>query len=168
MSNKTYANLRVLVVDADTFTRNLVKGVLEDLGFERYNLFDTGEGMAALELLRYKKVDLVICARNMGAIDGVDFVRRLRDPKHSPAIGVPVIFCSRQLNRQLVGEIREAGVDEAIIKPITLSAIESRIRAIREKPRPQIAAPDYFGPDRRRVVNPKVPRERRAQPREGR
>ena len=163
--SKAYKTLRVLIVDADKFSRNLIKDVLESLGFEGEKISQTANGSEALESLRTNKVDIVICARNMGSIDGVAFIRTLRDPEESPAPGVSVIFCSRQLDRHLVDEIREAGVNEVIVKPITISAIESRVRALIEKPRPLLKAPDYVGPDRRRVEEGNVPRERRAQKR---
>jgi two-component system chemotaxis response regulator CheY len=164
--SSNYANLHVLIVDADKFTRDLIASVLEELGLSKSNIFCDGEAEDALETLRIRKVDIVICDRNMGSIDGVEFVRKIRDPDESPARGVPVIFCSRQLNRELVAEIRNAGVNEAIVKPITIGAIESRIRSVLQKPRRLISVTDYYGPDRRRVDSENVPRERRAQPRE--
>jgi DNA-binding response OmpR family regulator len=101
----------------------------------------------------------------MGTIDGVDFVRKLRDPKESPAPGVPVIFCSRQLDRQLVEDVRDAGINEVIVKPITLGAVKSRIRILFEKPRTLVNLTTYVGPDRRRLHDDNVPRERRAKAR---
>ena len=164
--SKAYKTLRVLIVDADKFSRDLIKDILESLGFEGERIFRMGNGAEALESLRTNKVDIVICARTMGPIDGVAFVRTLRDPEESPAPGVPVIFCSRQLDRHLVDEIRGAGVNEVIAKPITISAIESRVHALLEKPRPLLEVSDYVGPDRRRVDEGNVPRERRAQNRD--
>jgi two-component system, chemotaxis family, chemotaxis protein CheY len=164
--SRAYKMLRVLIVDADKFSRDLIKDVLESLGFEGEKIFRTGNGAEALENLRTNKMDIVICSRNMGPIDGVTFVRTLRDPKESPAPGVPVVFCSRQLDRQLVDEIRRTGVNEVIVKPVTISAIESRVRALLEKPRPLLKVSDYVGPDRRRVDEGNVPRERRAQNRD--
>jgi CheY-like chemotaxis protein len=160
-----YSTFRVLIVDADKFSRDLLKEVLEALGFEGENIFRIEDGAEALETLRIKKVNVVICDRNMGTIDGVDFVRKLRDPKKSPALGVPVIFCSHQLDRQLVEEVREAGINEVIVKPITLGAVKSRIRILLEKPRPLVNLTNYVGPDRRRLHDDNVPRERRAKAR---
>lgn len=164
--SKLYKTLRVLIVDADKFSRDLVKGVLEALGFMGENVFRIADGLEALETLRINKADIVICDRTMGAIDGVDFVRKLRDPGESPVPGVPVIFCSRQLDRQLVEEVRMAGVNEVIVKPITHGAIESRIRFLFAKPRPLVKLATYIGPDRRRIDDSDIPTERRIEKRE--
>jgi len=161
MSN-SFETLRVLIVDGDRFSRGLLRDVLEGLGFLGQNILRVGDGLEALELLRTVKVDIVICDKQMGAIDGVEFVRKLRGPNESPSPGVPVIFCSHQLNRQLVEAIREAGVNEAVIKPITHNSIQSRIHQVLEKPRPIVDAADYTGPDRRRVKSDDIPRERRS------
>jgi len=160
--SKSFKTLCVLVVDGDRFSRGLLRDVLEGLGLLGQNILRVGDGLEALELLRAASVDIVICDRQMGAIDGVEFVRKLRDPNESPTPGVPIIFCSHQLDRQLVEAIREAGVNEAAIKPITHNSIESRIRQVLEKPRPIVDAADYTGPDRRRVKNDDIPRERRS------
>lgn len=162
-----YTTLRVLIVDADKFSRDLVKEVLETLGFESQNVLRSADGVEALDQLRATKVDIVICGRNAGTIDGVDFVRELRDPNRSPVPGVPVIFCDDRLDRQLIDAIRAVGVNEAIVKPITLGAIQSRVRSILEKPRELVRVKDYVGPERRRIDDGNVPRERRAEKRNG-
>jgi hypothetical protein len=54
-------------------------------------------------------------------------------------------------------------VNEAIAKPISASAIKSRISAILEKPRPLVKADAYVGPDRRRVEDENMPSDRRTQ-----
>jgi two-component system, chemotaxis family, chemotaxis protein CheY len=161
-----YSQLRVLIVDADNFTRSIVKNVLEELGFQSENIHETGSGVDGLELLRVKTAHIAICSKRMGSIDGVEFVRTIRDPEQCSAPGIAIIFCSQQLNKTLVEEIREAGVNEVIAKPITIGAVQSRIQHIFEKPRPMVTIKDYVGPDRRRVDNGDRPRERRSQKRE--
>jgi CheY-like chemotaxis protein len=158
-----YPARHVLIVDNDKFTRSLIKNVLEDLGFTTGNVYESSDGQDALDLLRSRKVDLIFCAWRMEPMDGVTLVRALRDPEQSPAPGIPVIFCASQIDKKLVEDIREAGVNEAIVKPISASAIESRIRAILKKPRPLVKADAYVGPDRRRVEDENVPSDRRAQ-----
>ena len=58
------ANLRVTIVDTDTFTRDLIGGVPTDLGIARWNFVSISEGAAALKSLRHKEIDIVIYARD--------------------------------------------------------------------------------------------------------
>jgi len=165
MSND-YSHVRILIVDADKFTRSLLKNVLEELGFQGKNIDETGDGKEALDLLRSWTAHIIICSKRIGSMDGVAFVRTLRDPTQCSAPGIAIIFCSQQLDKELVEEVREAGVNEVIAKPITIGAIQTRIRHIFENPRPLVTVKDYAGPDRRRVDNGDQPRERRSQKRE--
>jgi len=52
-----YKTLRVLIVDADKFSRDLIKDVLESLGFESKKISCMWDGTEALEGLRTVKVD---------------------------------------------------------------------------------------------------------------
>ena len=158
-----YASLRVLIVDENRFTRELIAGVLEDIGFQKQNLMATGDGKEALDLLGVKKVDFIICDVQIGSIDGLTFVRTLRKPGECPVPGIPVIICSGQLDKKRIEEIQEAGVNEVVLKPVSLGAVESRIRALLLKPRPLVNFGDYIGPDRRRVMNDEIEVERRSQ-----
>jgi len=45
---------------------------------------------------------------------------------------------------------RDAGINEMMIKPLSVRTLFARIRAVFERPRPYIECKSYFGPDRRR------------------
>jgi hypothetical protein len=49
---------------------------------------------------------------------------------------------------------RDAGVTEFLAKPISANALYQRVLNIVANPRPFIKTKTYFGPDRRRNVNP--------------
>jgi hypothetical protein len=49
---------------------------------------------------------------------------------------------------------RDAGVTEFLCKPISAKALYERILNVVANPRPFIKSKTYFGPDRRRGVNP--------------
>ena len=50
----------------------------------------------------------------------------------------------------MVVEARDAGVTELIVKPVTASAVISRLGAVIYHPRQFVRTDDYFGPCRRR------------------
>jgi DNA-binding response OmpR family regulator len=49
---------------------------------------------------------------------------------------------------------RDAGVTEFLAKPISAKALYQRILNVVVNPRPFVKTKSYFGPDRRRNVNP--------------
>ena len=98
----------------------------------------------------------------MQPLDGIDFVRLLRNSPDSPNPMVPVIIVSGHSTAGKVGEARDAGANEFLVKPVTARGVIDRIQRVIENPRAFVRAEDYFGPDRRRRddENYKGPRRR--------
>lgn len=150
-----------MIADRDPHLRMLVRTVLRDLGFSFENIRLCHDGEEALELLSVAKSDILITCLRMTPMDGLTLIRRLRDPKTSPARDISIVFCSAVLDMKLLDEVRLAGANEVIVKPINASAIRTRIDAIVANPRPMIRLKDYVGPDRRRLPDGPVPNDRR-------
>ena len=156
------AKMRVLVVDDHAFTRLLFKEVLQSLGCAVENLFEAEDGKAALALLADTKVDLIFCDWQMQPMDGLTFMRSLRDPEKSANPYVPVVFCSAYTERDLIIRARDTGVTEIMTKPITAKAIEAKVLSVMKNPRVFVESTQYFGPDRRRrAANGPMPVDRR-------
>lgn len=148
--NTPYSALRVLIVEDHAFTRLLIKEVLQSLGCNPNNIREAEDGAAGLRMLKEQRVHLIVCDWQMEPMDGLTFVRKLRDPKDSIDPFVPIIFCTAFTDMELIERARDTGVTEIMTKPITVKAIEDKVRAILEKPRPFVDSTQYFGPDRRR------------------
>ena len=95
------------------------------------------------------------------AVDGVDFVRLLRNSQDSPNPMCPVIMLSGHSTERRIFEARDVGVNEFLSKPVTARGVLSRISQIIDHPRPFIRCEDYFGPDRRRRQDPSYQGPRR-------
>ncbi len=146
----SFDQLKILIVDDDEFTRVLIKEVLQIIGFTAPNIRLAGDGLAAFKHLEEEKIHIVMSDLRMKPMDGLTFVRKLRDPDNSPDPFVPVIFCTAYTDQAKVERARDMGVNEVIAKPISIGNVESRIRAVLEQPRPFVNESYYFGPDRRR------------------
>jgi two-component system chemotaxis response regulator CheY len=75
---------RVLVVDDSPVTEGIVKTILRQCGFT--TIESAKGGMAALNIMRERSFDLVLCDWQMPMMDGVSLLRRVRqDPalKHT-------------------------------------------------------------------------------------
>lgn len=145
-----YSRLRVLIVDDHAFTRLLIKDVLQSLGCRPGSVWEAEDGRTGLRILNEREVDLIFCDWQMQPMDGLTFVRTLRDPEKSKNSYVPIIFCSAFTERELIERARDTGVTEIMTKPITVKAIEAKVIAVLEKPRQFVEVKQYFGPDRRR------------------
>jgi CheY-like chemotaxis protein len=145
-----YASRHVLIVDDHAFTRVLIRDVLHNLGFGLTNIHEATDGGAALQILRHRRVDLIFCDWQMEPMDGLTFMRALRNPEENENPYVPVIFCTAFAERDVIEQARDSGVNEIMTKPITAKAVEARIEKALTNPRDFVQTPDYFGPDRRR------------------
>lgn len=145
-----FSPIRVLIIDDHAFTRLLIKEVLQNLGCAQSNLFEAEDGSSALELLKNERMHLIICDWQMEPMDGLTFIRSVRDQKKSIDPFVPVILCSAYTERELIERARDLGVTEIMTKPITVKAVEEKVRTVIEAPRPFVDSSLYFGPDRRR------------------
>jgi len=156
-----FAPLRVLIVDDHNFTRLLIREVLQNLGCSKSNIFEAEDGSTALQVLKEQRVHLIICDWQMEPMNGLTFIRTIRDQKKSTDPFVPVILCSAYTQRDLIERARDLGVTEIMTKPITVKAIEEKVRTVIESPRPFVDSSQYFGPDRRRRAENGPPTEER-------
>jgi two-component system chemotaxis response regulator CheY len=158
-----YRDIRALIADREENMRMIIRSVLYDLGFSLDHIRLCQNGEEALDLLKIARSDILITCLRMTPMDGLTLIRTLRDPKSTPAPEIPIIFCSAVLDMKLLNDVRQAGANEIIRKPINAARIKSRIDAIIERPRPIIRLADYIGPDRRRLPDLRVPNDRRVQ-----
>jgi two-component system chemotaxis response regulator CheY len=140
--------LKILLVDDNHHMRVLLTEVLRAIGVK--NLFEATDGAEALLVLRNQPIDIVMTDLAMQPLDGIDFVRLLRNSKDSPNPMIPVIMITGHSTVRRVAEARDVGVTEFLSKPVTARGVIERINRVVENPRPFVRTGDYFGPDRRR------------------
>lgn len=144
--------LKILVVDDNHHMRILISEILRALGVR--HLFEANDGAEGLQKMREHKMDIVITDLSMQPLDGIDFVRLLRNSSDSPNPMIPVIMITGHSTMRRVAEARDAGVNEFLAKPLTARGVIARMAQIIDHPRQFVRTEDYFGPDRRRRADP--------------
>lgn len=150
-----YELLKILLVDDNHHMRVLLSEILRAIGVRE--LYDANDGAEGLEMMRKFAIDIVITDLSMQPLDGIDFVRLLRNSPDSPNQMAPVIMITGHSTLARVNEARDAGVNEFMAKPLTARGVVERITQVVENPRSFVRTADYFGPDRRRRVDPEYP-----------
>ena len=153
-------DLSFLVVDGNEFMRSLIK---REVKAHAREIRDATNGAEALRILRGYAPDIVFVDWEMEQVDGLEFVKRVRDPKESPNPFVRIIMVSAVAERQRVLAAWGAGIDEFLVKPVSAVDLLGRIRKVTETPRPFIRVDTYCGPDRRRPRLPYDGPERRSE-----
>jgi two-component system chemotaxis response regulator CheY len=101
-----------LVVDDSRVVRKVARRILEAHGFE---VEEAEDGQKALDACRTGLPDCVLLDWNMPVMDGITFLRALRQ-EFGPD-GPPVVFCTTENDMSHIEMAIEAGAQEYIMKP---------------------------------------------------
>lgn len=132
---------RILVVDDDRTTRELLRAQLKSAG---YSVETAGDGPAALERVHRKKFDLVLLDVWMPGLDGLTVMARLREEPSKPKV---IVMTADDTSQTLLRAIREHAF-KYVTKPVEPKALVEMVRgALASKPTRPIevvsARPDW-------------------------
>ncbi|MHA1484639.1 MAG: response regulator [Candidatus Thorarchaeota archaeon] len=105
---------KILVVDDERITTQLVQAFLEPEGFEVILAYD---GVEALEVARAEKPDLILLDIVLPRKDGFDVCEELRSDPDFKDVRI-LMFTAKGLSQD-VERGRQVGCDEYIIKPFS-------------------------------------------------
>lgn len=148
MSEKYLENVKFLIVDDNAFMRTIVRRVLAALDAE--HIREAANGAAALKIMQTYQPDIAIVDWEMQPLDGLEFTRMVRTADDSSNPFLPIIMLSGHSEHNRILAARDIGINEFVVKPISVKTLFERIEAVIERPRPFIRIKGYFGPDRRR------------------
>ena len=116
------ADKKVLVVDDDAKTVELVKLYLDRDGYEVLTAYD---GVEALRLAREGYPDLIVLDLMLPDIDGVEICRTLRRESDVPII----MLTARTTDRDKLAGL-DLGADDYVTKPFSPKELAARVRAV--------------------------------------
>lgn len=117
--------VQVLIVDDSSVMRKIVERSLRQAGIDSLVVFEAGSGVEGLEVLKVRKLDLILSDINMPSMDGLEFVRQLRSQQL--AVGVPVVMITTESSEEHVKQAIEAGASGYIRKPFTADQVKQRV-----------------------------------------
>ncbi len=148
IKNTGIEGLTVLVIEDDITMQNMLRDILQTLGFRK--ILIAGNGTKAIESFSHTQVDFIICDWRLPGMSGIEFTKYIRNLPALYNKFVDIIMLTGNVELQNIIEARNAGVTEYIIKPFKVRDLCNRIIEIIEKPREFILANDFKGPSRRR------------------
>jgi two-component system, chemotaxis family, chemotaxis protein CheY len=114
-----------LVVDDSRVVRKVARRIFEDLRFE---VAEAGDGVEALAWVRTALPDVILLDWNMPVMNGLEFLRRLRE---EPGGDWPkVVFCSAENDLERIREALAHGADEYIMKPFDGDIVASKLALV--------------------------------------
>ena len=121
---KSAYNLRILVAEDDALNAAMLRAVLEQLGHQVVHAHD---GRRALELIEFCHFDLVMLDGRMPNLSGPETARAIRAMDQAAA-GTPIIAVIGG-DAAEAEDCMNAGVDEVLRKPVTVSAVARAVTA---------------------------------------
>ena len=91
----------------------------------KFSMYEAGNGAEGLDMLKSKNVDLILSDINMPSMDGLEFLRQIREQKL--AVGVPVVMITTESSEEHVKQAILAGARGYIRKPFTAEQVKERV-----------------------------------------
>lgn len=119
---------RIMLIEDEVAIRQMVVAFLQRLGVRRVFEFDWAE--TALTALRKHpgRVDLILLDLGLPGLDGLDFMKRLRNIKHPHTQKLPVVVITGHNDMDMYQKISHYGVSKYLLKPISPGLLGETIR----------------------------------------
>ncbi|WP_224245669.1 response regulator [Hyalangium gracile] len=123
---------RIIIVDDDRDTRELLAMALETEGFE---VSSAANGLRLISSLQLRRPHLILLDVNMSWIDGFELCKAVK--KNENFRDIPVIFVSGRGEPEDRRKGMEAGAADYFVKPLDLNRLIARIRELIPAPAPE-------------------------------
>ena len=118
-------NWSILVVDDEPMTQNLLRMMLEPVGYDVTSAMD---GIEALERVQEVKPDAMILDVMMPRMDGITVCRTLRSQPETADL--PIIMLSGKTNLNAEQEGLAAGANIYMAKPMSRADLINRLQSL--------------------------------------
>jgi two-component system chemotaxis response regulator CheY len=130
MTATEHAPTRILVVDDSSLVRMYYRATLEKAGFAVEQALN---GIEAMEKVLTQSFDLLIVDVNMPQMDGLSFLRALRD-RNEDVASLPALVISTEAGAQDRDDARAAGANFYLIKPVSEADLVGHVAALSGAP----------------------------------
>ena len=114
-----------LIVDDSKVIRMVARKIMEELDFETG---EAADGQQAIDACKAKMPDAILLDWNMPVMDGIEFLRQLRE---LPGGDSPVVvFCTTENDFEHIQLAISAGADEYIMKPFDSEIIQAKFAQV--------------------------------------
>lgn len=119
--------LRILVVDSDLDSRDLLKMVFEEYGIET---FVTVSVLEALEIVQRVKPDLLISEIGLPKEDGYSLMRRIKALESRRQAQIPAIALTAYAQKCDRDRALSVGFDKYLLKPFDMDELISTVACL--------------------------------------
>ena len=117
--------MKVLICDDEVLIRDVVR---EYLLMDKFEVYEAGDGLEAIDIVRNNDIDLVVMDIMMPKLDGYQAIKEIKKIKDIPFI---VLSARSEEFDKLIGF--DMGVDDYVTKPFSPKELIARIKAVTKR-----------------------------------
>ncbi len=121
-------SFNLLIVDDSSSMRSIIRKTVLMSGFDLGECLECSNGEEALALLKDSWVDVILSDVHMPVMDGLTFLKRLKEDQLLQTI--PVVIITTEGREQKLQEAMEIGARSYIRKPFTPEQIRSTLTEV--------------------------------------
>ena len=132
---------KLLVVDDSATMRKIIMRIVNRAGLGSFEFVEARDGRAALEALSKEEgIDVILCDIRMPRMDGVTFVRCVRDQQATEVLridgkvlvkrvsnSIPIVMITSEGSLEKVQEALAAGANDYVKKPFTPDQLKAKL-----------------------------------------
>ncbi len=132
MSTVTFSNLRILLVDDESFVRRVTAKMLTSIGIDQ--IYEAENGREAIALLKEHTIDLLITDIQMPEMNGIELVKQIRLEKTPANRSLRIIVVTSFAYTEVLGSCLLLDVNGFLVKPISAASAMEKIQfALKEQ-----------------------------------
>lgn len=113
----------IITVDDSSTMRRIIKNTLQKLGFT--SILEAGNGIEALEVMSKNKVDMIVTDWNMPEMDGLTFVKAVRQKEKYKEL--PILMITTEAAKEDILTALRSGVNNYVVKPFTPETLQEKV-----------------------------------------
>ena len=117
------AGINVMIVDGLINMRQIIKGLLGNLGF--YNIEEADDGATARSMLKEKEFGLVISEWNIPKLNGLELLKAIRSDDDLSKL--TFVLVTAEAKKENILAAIKSGANSYIVKPFTLEILRKRL-----------------------------------------
>jgi len=118
-------SIRALIVDDSSVMRKIVERCLRQAGMDLGQVQEASNGAEALALVNENQFDLILSDINMPVMDGLEFIRHLKELENGK--NIPIVMITTEGGEKHVVEALSLGAKGYIRKPFTPDQVKEHV-----------------------------------------